>query len=540
MGCPLFLEERMAIIVNSVKTSLSEESFAAIEKAVRQAGLTMGQVTDSCIVKTSLDARKRTDIHFVHSVALMVAGEEEAVVRAAKDKNVVVRREEPLRVTPGSRPLEKRPVIVGFGPGGMFAGLLLARYGYRPIILERGGEVEERIQAVQRFWDTGRLDETTNVQFGEGGAGTFSDGKLTTRIGDPKCSWVLRELVNFGAPKEILQKAKPHIGTDKLRGIVKKIRQEIIRLGGEVFFHTPLMDISVHHGKIDSLLTPMGNLPAQVVILATGHSARDTFGMFHTRGLEMQAKPFSVGVRIEHLQKDIDRGLYGEFAGHKALPVGEYQLSHRINDRGVYTFCMCPGGVVVPAASQTGMTVTNGMSYFSREGENANSALVVGVTPEDFGTDPLDGIRFQQDLERAAFQAGGTGYQAPAQDAGSFLRGKGGFSLGTVKPTYALGVQGCDFTEIFPDYVTEMLKIGLTVFERKLPGFAAADAVLTGVETRTSSPVRIVRGENFQSSAVQGIYPCAEGAGYAGGIMSAAVDGLRVALSIIEEYGPME
>ncbi len=347
---------------------------------------------------------------------------------------------------------------------------------------------------------------------------------------------MLEQLVSFGAPAEITQKAKPHIGTDRLRAVVSNIRREICSLGGEILFDTALTDLKIDKGVLTAAVTPQGELAADVLVLAAGHSARDTFEMLHRRGFAMEAKPFSVGVRVEHLQSEIDRGLYGELAGHPSLPVGEYQLSHRVGGRGVYTFCMCPGGVVVPSASQVGMVVTNGMSYYARDGLNANAAVAVSVTPDDYGKAPLDGMLFQQKLERLAFSAAGRSYKAPAQDVGNFLRGRPGLVLGRVKPTYGIGVEPCDFQELFPSCVTDMLRLGLTVFDRKIRGFSAPDAVLTGVETRTSSPLRVLRGEDLQSLAVRGVYPCAEGAGYAGGIMSAAVDGIRVALAIMEQY----
>ena len=349
---------------------------------------------------------------------------------------------------------------------------------------------------------------------------------------------MLREFVRFGAPEEILHKAKPHIGTDRLRSVVKKLRAEIESLGGEVRFYMPASDLILENGRLRAVRTMQGDVPADVLILAAGHSARDTFEMLLRRGLVLQPKPFSVGVRVEHLQSEIDRGLYGEYAGHFALPAGEYQLSYRTGGgRGVYTFCMCPGGVVVPAASQEGMVVTNGMSDFARNGTNANAALAVSVTPDDFGTAPLDGMRFQQKLERRAFTAGGHGYGAPAQDAKSFLDGRAGLRIGRVEPTYARGVHGCDFGALFPDFISEMLKTGLRTFGRKLPGFDAPDTLLTGVETRTSSPVRIPRGMDFYAPNAVGVIPCGEGAGYAGGIMSAAVDGLRAALALMAVYG---
>ncbi|MBP0963627.1 MAG: hypothetical protein J6Q99_04970, partial [Oscillospiraceae bacterium] len=359
----------------------------------------------------------------------------------------------------------------------------------------------------------------------------------TTRISDPLCRYVLEEMVAFGAPAEILKKAKPHVGTDRLRQVVTSIRKEIIRLGGEVRFNTCLTDImTTQDGRICGCNTNHGPIETEAIILAPGHSARDTFEMLGAKNIPMSSKPFSVGVRVEHLQSEIDKALYGAMAGHPRLPVGEYQLSLRQNDRAVYTFCMCPGGVVVPASSEDEGVVVNGMSYFARDGRNANSAMVVSVDSRDFGSGILDGMYYQRSLEQAAYQMGGGRYTAPAQDVGSFLKGTAGLKQGRVEPTYARGVAQGDFSKLFSNDVYYMLQDGLRSFDRRLSGFAAADTIMTGVETRTSSPVRVQRGENYQSEKLVGLYPCGEGAGYAGGIMSAAVDGLRCALALIGQY----
>lgn len=531
----------MAIIVSSVATTLEQNRDDALDKAAARLGIPHERIRRAEIVKTSLDARKKNRIQFVHTVRFCLDADEEKLVAAKNDPQIRMEKAESLSLEKGTAPLFARPVIVGFGPAGMFAGLLLAEQGYRPVILERGSDMDERTKLVDRFWKTGALSAQTNVQFGEGGAGTFSDGKLTTRIGDARCGWVTDALIRFGAPEQIRCQAKPHIGTDLLRQVVKNIRLEIIRLGGEVIFNTMFTGIQADvSGRIKTVSSTSGQFEAGVLVLAAGHSARDTFEMLASREFAMQPKAFSVGVRIEHLQAEIDKALYGSYAGHPALPAGEYQLSHRVDGRGTYTFCMCPGGYVVPAASEEGGVVTNGMSDYARDGVNANSAVVVSVDPKDFGEGTLDGVRFQRELERAAFAMGGRNYTAPAQDMHSFLAGKSGLEQRRVAPSYQIGVTAGEFHALFPAEIYRMLCTGLQAFHRKLPGFAADDALLTGVETRTSSPVRILRGENLQSPSMAGVFPCGEGAGYAGGIMSAAVDGIRVAQEIIREYAPSE
>ncbi len=527
----------MPIFVSNLTTSLEEPGEAAIDKAIAKLGISRRQVEKAYLVKSSLDARKRGEIHFVHTVGICCEMEEE-IAQKCKQPGVTYHCRYQLERPKGSRSIDTRPVVAGFGPAGMFAGLLLARWGFAPLILERGACIERRVELVDRFWKTGQLSPRGNVQFGEGGAGTFSDGKLTTRIGDPRCEFVLEELVAHGAPPEIAQKAKPHIGTDYLRGVVRAIREEILSLGGEIRFETPLTQVGIQDGSVRWVEAGGEKIPCELLILALGHSARYTFYHLAEQGVALVPKAFSVGVRIEHLQQDIDRGLYGKLAGHPALPVGEYQLSLRRGDRGVYTFCMCPGGFVVPSSSEEGGVVTNGMSEYLRNQPNANSAVVVSVNSQDFGNEWDSGIQFQRHLEQAAFAMGDRTYQAPAQTVGNFLSRRPGLSLGAVIPSYALGVVEGDFWKLFPSQVSEMLAEGMTSFGRKLPGFAASDAVLTGVETRTSSPVRIPRTELLEAQGIKGIYPCGEGAGYAGGIMSAAVDGVRIAQQIASCYRP--
>ena len=530
------------VLVTGVRVPIGATEEMAMEAARRAAGVTRGQAENSYVVKVSVDARRRQSISLVYSVGLCLTGDcdEADLVARANRPEITLRVAREMILRRGAKKLEHRPIVAGFGPAGMFAGLLLAREGYRPLILERGADVDARVSAVEGFWHGGALDSETNVQFGEGGAGTFSDGKLTTRIGDPRCDAVLRELARFGAPREILYRAKPHIGTDLLRGVVKTIRAEILALGGEVRFFTKLEDITLRDGALVGLTAGGQALPAQALVLAVGHSARDTFGLLEQKGVRLIPKPFSVGVRIEHAQADINRGLFGEFAGHPALGPGEYQLSHRVGERAVYTFCMCPGGTVVPSASEQGGVVVNGMSEYARDGKNANSALVVSVDARDFGSAPLDGVAFQRGLEQAAFLAGGKDYRAPAQSVGGFLQNKTGILPGGVEPTYARGVREAALHTLFPSQLGALLRVGLLQFNSKLPGFAAEGALLTGVETRTSSPVRVPRGEDCQAESTPGLYPCGEGAGYAGGIMSAAVDGLRVAEEIIARYAPAD
>ncbi len=516
--------------------------------AAKRLGIDTERIGSIRLLKRSVDARRKSDVHFVVSLGVVLDDpmeeDERAVVSRIADHDVLIATPQPLPAVPSlaiAPPV--RPVVVGTGPAGLFSALLLARSGARPLVLERGVEVGTRVHAVEAFIRSGVLDPDSNIQFGEGGAGTFSDGKLTTNTRDPRCRSVLAMLVGAGAPEEILWQAKPHIGTDNLTGAVRRLRMEIESLGGEVRFGTQLSDVllgsdDVLRGVVTQSDRGREEFAAEVLILATGHSARDTFDMLHLRGAHLIQKPFSIGLRIEHDQLMVDRAQYGSAAGHPALGAAEYKLScHLPSGRGVYTFCMCPGGWVVAATSEAEGVVTNGMSRFAREGVNANAAFLVNVVPADFEDDhPLAGVRFQRQWERAAFELGGRQFRAPVQLMGDFLQGVASSSAGDVQPTYPLGVEYTDLTHCLPDFVVSSLRDAAPVFDRRMRGFATADALLTGVETRSSSPVRVVRDETLQSN-LRGIYPCGEGAGYAGGIMSAAVDGMRCAEAVLARYG---
>ncbi len=521
------------LLVRDIRLPLSRTKDDARFEALRRLGIGAAGASAE-IAKLSVDAR-RGEPKLVYTVAVRLPDAAQEV-RLARLPGVSLAVPAPLELTRGARRLNHRPVVCGLGPAGLFCALLLAREGMRPVVLERGPSLDGRAAAVEAFCAGGPLDENANIQFGEGGAGTFSDGKLTTRIGSPLCDFVTRTLLEHGAPPEIAWQAKPHVGTDRLRGVIRSIRGEIERLGGEVRFSTPLTGLVLRGGRLAAARTPDGDIPCEALVLAVGHSARDTFEMLARAGFSLRAKPFSVGFRAEHLQSRIDEALYHGAAGHPALPKGEYQLSHHIGGRCVYTFCMCPGGQVVAAASEAGGVVTNGMSYHARDGKNANAAVVVSVGEQDFGGDALRAVAFQRELERRAFAAGGGTYAAPAETVRSFLAGEGTLRLAGLQPTYPRGLRACDLGSLLPAELAGALREGLRAFERKLRGYTAPEAVLTGLETRTSSPVRIPRAENCESEFAAGVYPCGEGAGYAGGIMSAAVDGVRVAQSILSAY----
>ena len=517
---------------------------------VARLGIGDAELTAFTVFKRAYDARKRTAIQLIYSVDCSVVDEAALLRRHAGDVHVRPTPDMAYRFV-GHAPADfhaagrPRPVVVGFGPCGLFAALILAQMGLRPIVLERGKAVRERTQDTWGLWRRSELNPESNVQFGEGGAGTFSDGKLWSQISDPRhlTRKVLTEFVKAGAPEEILYVSKPHIGTFRLVGMVEKMRADIVALGGEVRFQQRVTDLRIEDGALRGLTLASGEqLDADHVVLALGHSARDTFAMLHRRGVDMQAKPFSIGYRIEHPQSLIDRARFGAAAGHPILGAADYRLVHHArNGRAVYSFCMCPGGTVVAAASEVGGVVTNGMSQYSRNERNANAGIVVGIDPQDYRQDgrsegpvnPLDGLAFQRFWEARAFELGGGGYVAPGALVGDFVRGQRSSALGQVLPSYKPGVAMTDLADparpSLPDYALAAIREALPAFERQIKGFAMADAVLTGVETRTSSPLRIRRGADYQSLNVRGLYPAGEGAGYAGGIMSAAVDGIEVA-----------
>ncbi len=501
------------------------------------------QLKNFRIVRQALDARREDKISFVYTIETEVpdAGKKWEQ-HWSEDKNIViVEQSPPPEFETGTRLLAERPVVIGFGPAGMFAALALAQRGYRPLVLERGPDVEQRQLAVQKFWDKGILDETSNVQFGAGGAGTFSDGKLTTRVHDRLMNEVLNTLVDAGAPPEIRYWYKPHIGTDRLRQVVKNIRQQIESLGGEVRFGQTVTDFRIEAGVLTGIyVNDCPVLPCNVAMLGIGHSARDTYLALHHRGVAMEAKPFSIGVRIEHPQELIDQSQYGRAAGHPKLGAADYSLvfHDKLAGRTAYSFCMCPGGVVIGAASEAGGVVVNGMSHYQRASGSANSAIAVNVTPEDYGNGVLDGVEFQRHYERKAFAVAGGSYFAPVQTVGEFMTGSSGGTNFLTQPTYGPGVKSVNLDECLPDFVSGSLRRALPDFGRKIKGFNHPGAVLTGVETRTSAPLRILRGENRESVNVSGLYPMGEGAGYAGGIMSAALDGQNTANAILCEYKP--
>ncbi len=524
--------------IREIKIGLDDDESIVRQKAAKALKIDLSEISDLEIFKRSIYV-KNSEIYFVYTIDLSLSRDEKRLVESLSNDKVTYLERYKYVLPESKRKSNLRPIVVGFGPAGMFAGLLLARCGARPLVIERGRDIDKRTEDVNAFWTTRQLDTRSNIQYGEGGAGTFSDGKLTTGIKDSRCRFILEEFMQHGAPEDILVNSKPHIGTDNLKKIVKNIRQEIISLGGEVLFETKLSDIIVannyiHGIKVEDKNGLKSDIETDALIISIGHSARDTLEVLKAHGINMMQKPFSVGARIEHPQEYINERRYGKYAGHPKLPAADYKMAcHPPHGRGAYTFCMCPGGVVVSATSDEGHVVTNGMSEYSRNMENANAAVLVGVEPEDFPSDDvLAGFDLQAEIEKKAFVMAGSDYSAPAQLVGDFLDKKKSDHLGCVKPSFTTGVKMSDISLCLPAKVTNTMRDALYKMDKEIAGFAMHDAILTAPETRSSSPVRVLRDEFFQSN-IRGLFPCGEGAGYAGGIVSAAVDGVKCAEALL-------
>lgn len=529
----------MSIRINNIVLNLEEDTSRLLEKAAEKLKVSKDNISKINILKQSIDARKKDNIRFNYSIEVFCE-KEKNITTKLRDKDILLcSSDNEEDIIFGSKKLNSRPVVVGMGPAGMFCALELSRRGYRPIVIERGEAVEDRTETVEKFWKTGALDSESNVQFGEGGAGTFSDGKLTTRIKDKRCDYVLKEFVRSGAPENIIYSGKPHIGTDILKIVVKNIREEIKKFGGEILFSHKLEDILINNNNIKSIIVNDNEMSCEVLVLAIGHSSRDTYEMLHKRNIFMEPKPFAIGVRIEHSQKLININQYGKYADHPKLSAADYRLSHtcKSTGRGVYSFCMCPGGTVVSASSEENLLVTNGMSDYCRDKENSNSAIVVMVNQQDFrDNSPLSGVEYQRHYERLAFETGGGGYIAPIQLASDFINGNISKKLGNIEPTYKPGYVFSNLEKCLPEYVSTSLKEGLVEFDKKIKNFSDHNSILTGIETRTSAPVKLTRNEKLQSISLSGLYPTGEGAGFAGGIISAAVDGIKCAEAIMTEF----
>ena len=503
-------------------------------EAAQALHISQSKIRKLSIIRRSVDARKKPDVRIVYTVDVAVDGNESKILRASRCKRACLAADKYYKVPKCEKTTQDRPVVVGFGPAGMFAALVLAIAGLKPLVLERGEDAVSRHEKVEAFWKNGKLDTKNNVQFGEGGAGTFSDGKLNTGVNNSRIGWILEQFVKAGAQEEILFDAKPHIGTDVLLVVVQNLRKRIISLGGQVRFGTQVTGVLQENGALSGLeINGEEIVPCTKAIFAIGHSARDTFSYLHDCGIPMEAKPFAMGVRIEHPQQLVDQAQYG--VATSVLPPADYKLVKHLDDATVYTFCMCPGGYVVAAASEEGGVVTNGMSYADRAGDNANAALLVTVNPKDIpGEGPLAGMYWQREIEEKAYTAGGSNYNAPAQLVGDFLAGRPSEKEASVAPTYRPGVTWCDLHQVLPERITTAIKTALPLLDGNLKGFAHPDSVLTAPETRSSSPVRILRDDTCQSIGLRGLYPAGEGAGYAGGIMSAAIDGMMCAEALME------
>ena len=529
------------IRINELRLPISHSPEDLELAILKRLGITPKDLIKFEIFKRSYDARKNVALAFIYTIDVSVKDDEGTLKKFAHEQHIKATPDTSYHfVAKAPENLSSRPVVIGFGPCGIFAALTLAQMGFKPIVLERGKKVRERTQDTWGLWRKKVLNPESNVQFGEGGAGTFSDGKLYSQIKDPKFYGrkVLTEFVKAGGPEEIMYVSKPHIGTFRLVGMVEKMRQEIIDLGGEVRFEQRVVEFNIENNEIKGVTTQHGEtIESDHVILALGHSARDTFQHLFEQGVYMESKPFSVGFRIEHPQSLIDKARLGPHAGNALIGAADYKLVHHAkNGRAVYSFCMCPGGTVVAATSEPNRVVTNGMSQYSRNERNANAGIVVGITPEDFPGGPMAGIEFQRAIESKAFELGGKTYEAPGQLVGDFLAGRPSEEFGSVVPSYKPGVHLTDLATSLPAYAIDAIREAIPAFEKQIKGFSMKDAVLTGVETRTSSPVRITRGSNFQSLNIKGLYPAGEGAGYAGGILSAGVDGIKVAEAVALDY----
>ncbi|WXR62211.1 hypothetical protein WG909_02990 [Peptostreptococcaceae bacterium AGR-M142] len=529
--------------ISNLKLNINEEKSSLEEKIIKKLKIRKDEIIEYSIYKESIDARKN-DINFIYTIDVKLRNEKK-ILSNKKIKDV----KESLKyeyedVKAGNENLENRPVIVGFGPAGLFCALMLSYRGYKPIVLEQGEDVDNRSKTVEKFLKEGKLNEYSNVQFGEGGAGTFSDGKLTSRSKDKRVLKVLQEFVKGNAPKEILYKAKPHIGTDILKNVVKNIRKTIIDNGGQIIFNSKVKDFKIEDNKIKGVYYNDEFIKTNTVVLATGHSCRDIYKKLYERNFELIQKPFAIGLRIEHPQILINKSQYKEYFDNKNLSSAEYHLTYKTKDekRSVYTFCMCPGGVVINSTSSKERLVVNGMSEHKRDKENANSALLVNIKPSDFSsTNPLSGIDFQEEFEKKAFVLGGSNYNVPVQRVKDFINGVKSEKIGSIKPTVTPDYTLTNLKECLPDFVYEALKEGIINLDTKLKGFALEDAILTGVETRSSSPIRIKRSaESLESTNIKNFYPCGEGAGYSGGIISSAIDGIKIAEKIISKYKPID